>query len=106
MKEKIEYTVVFSAVEKAVDMNSPMLQCSECGKGFYKITMVDMDQPDFILIDDQYFRCDDHVLYDLIIDPEVTTTILIGQTKYKGTSKTQVHIRKVDAQIFIPNRNN
>lgn len=106
MKNKITYLELFRVVEKAVQMAAPMLLCSECGKGFYKVNVVELDEPDFICLEDKDFKCDDHILYDLMFDPETTTPIMVGRTLFKGTKKVQVQIHKVNAQIFIPNRNN
>jgi len=113
MKEKIHYSVVFRAVEHAVEIEQDMLFCSECKKGFYKISLVDSDQPDFILTDkyvndyNKPYCCNDHILYDLLIDPEVSEPILISITnKPKLGRKIQVHVNKVDARLFLPERMN
>ena len=112
-EEKIPYSVVFRAVEYAVEIDQDMLFCSECKKGFYKISLVDSDQPDFVLADkyvndfDKLYCCNDHILYDLLIDPEVSEPILIGIThNHKLGRKIQVHVNKVDARLFLPERMN
>ena len=108
MKEKIHYSEVFEAVEKAVEANAVQLQCSECGKGFYKITMVGIDEPDYIIEEGQTYKCSDHATYDLLVNPEITQPIIIGTNKFVSSrcKKTQVHVKSVDAQLFIPNRYN
>lgn len=112
-ENKIPYEVVFRAVEHAVEIEQEMLFCSKCKKGFYKIIMVDTDQPDFILLDKytnengKPYTCEDHILYDLLIDPEISEPIVISKTvKEKLGRKIQVHLTKTDARLFLPERQN
>lgn len=108
MKSKIDYSEVFEAVEKAVEANATQLLCSECGQGFFKITMVGMDEDDFIIEEGLTYKCDDHVLYDLLVNPEITQPIILSSSVPKKIRKlkTRIEIRKIDAQLFIPNRYN
>ena len=107
MREKIHYAEVFKAVEKAVEANAVQLQCSECGQGFYKITWVGIDEPDYIIEEGLTYNCSDHILYDLFVNPEVTQTVIVsGQGKHVLGRKVSVAVRKVDAQLFISNRHN
>lgn len=108
MKEKMHYSEVFEAVEKAVESNATQLLCSECGKGFYKITFVGIDEADYIIEEGLIYKCSDHIVYDLLVNPEITQSIVIG-TKVPDKIrklKTRVEIKMVDAQLFIPNRYN
>lgn len=101
MRNKIHYSEVFKAVEKAVETDTVQLQCGECGLGFYKIVWVGLDEPDYIEEEGQTYKCSDHLLYDLLVNPEVTQSIMITQVR-----KVQVHVKRIDAQLFIPNRYN
>ncbi len=105
MKEKIHYAEVFKAVERAVDADAVQLMCSQCGKGFYKILWVGIDEPECIIEEGFTYKCEDHLLYDLFVNPESTETIVI-RTKEKIGRKIRVVVHKVDAQLFIPNRYN
>jgi len=115
MKEekKIPYHVVFEAVEKAFEMQQDMLLCSECKKGFYKLAIVDIDEPDYILNDSNIvdengnpYRCKDHVMYDLLVDPEVGKELMMPIISKKIGRKTQIRAGKIDAKLFLPNRTN
>lgn len=108
MKEKIHYSEVFKAVEKAVEAGAAQLVCSECGKGFYKITTVGIDEPDYIIEEGHTYKCSDHVVYDLLFNPEITQPIILSSSVPKKIRKlkTRIEIRKIDAQLFIPNRYN
>ena len=112
-KEKVSYQVIFKAVEHALEMNEDMLFCSECKKGFFKVLMVDENQPDFLLVDKfigddgELYKCKDHLLYDLLIDPEVSEQIVINKTINKNSGrKIQVYLNKTDARLFLPDRMN
>jgi len=102
-ENKIPYSEVFNAIEKILDMGNAQLKCSECGKGFFKLSFVDQDEPDLIIDDKGVYNCSDHLLYDLLVNPEITENLTIGTRKDR---KAQLAVRYIDAQIFILKRNN
>jgi hypothetical protein len=100
----IELTEIFEAVEKAVQMHAMPLVCLDCGKRFYKINMVDEDEPDYIAVDPDV-HCNDHVLYDLLVNQFKSEKIL-AQNVVTKNNKPQIQAKWIDAKIFLPNRTN
>jgi len=100
----IKLNDIIKLVEKAYRFtDGNKLICSNCGRAFYKINFVEKDQSDIILIEDNVkVICDDHLIWDLLIDPEVFEQIYIC----KRISITQIEVRKKDAKLFLPNRIN
>lgn len=107
-KSKIDYHLIFKQIEKVLEADGQFLECNQCGRSFIKISFVDKSEPDFIFYgNEEVFKCEDHLLYDLLVNPLTTEPIRISLTKNKKLGrKLQVEVRNIDAAIFLPDRLN